>query len=66
MRVLSLVALVATCQASEGISVVLPENFIFFAHERQRIAEPSFLDNAQIAGAQLKYTWRELEPERDR
>ena len=66
MRVLALVAAVVVCTGSEGASVALPKNFIFFAHERQRIAEPSFLDHAQIAGAQLKYTWRELEPERDR
>ena len=42
-----------------------PRNFIFFGEERQRIREPAFLENPQIAGAQLKYTWRELEPERD-
>jgi hypothetical protein len=40
-------------------------HFIFFAHERERIHEKSFLDNANIRGAQLKYTWRELEPEED-
>lgn len=43
-----------------------PKHFIFFAHERARISEASFLDAREIAGAQLKYTWRELEPERDR
>jgi hypothetical protein len=43
-----------------------PRHFVFFAHERSRISEPSFLETRQIAGAQLKYTWRELEPERDR
>jgi hypothetical protein len=43
-----------------------PRHFIFFAHERERISEPAFLTNPNIAGAQLKYTWRELEPERDR
>lgn len=43
-----------------------PRNFIFFGRERQRISETAFLENTHIAGAQLKYTWRELEPERDR
>ncbi len=42
-----------------------PEHYIFFGRERQRISEPAFLENKNIAGAQLKYTWRELEPERD-
>jgi hypothetical protein len=42
-----------------------PKNFIFFGGERARIAETTFLKNEQIVGAQLKYTWRELEPKRD-
>lgn len=33
--------------------------------EHQRIAEASFLDNTNIVGAELKYTWRQLEPARD-
>lgn len=40
-------------------------HFIFFAHERERIREQSFLDNPHIIGAQLKYNWRELEPRKD-
>ena len=43
-----------------------PRHFVFFGLERDRIREPVFLETAAIAGAQLKYTWRELEPERDR
>jgi hypothetical protein len=43
-----------------------PKNFIFFNLSRERIHEPGFLGNPTIVGAQLKYTWRELEPERDR
>jgi hypothetical protein len=46
--------------ASEG-----PQNFVFFNVERQRIHEDSFLQSAALVGAQLKYRWRELEPERD-
>ena len=41
-----------------------PANFVFFNRDRERIVERSFLDNPGAAGAQLKYTWRELEPER--
>lgn len=41
-------------------------NFVFFGRDRDRIREASFLENESIAGAQLKYTWRELEPERGR
>jgi len=43
-----------------------PRHFIYFGLDRQRTAEPGFLATAAIAGAQLKYTWRELEPEKDR
>lgn len=39
-----------------------PDHFIFFGLERDRIREASFLESPGIAGAQLKYTWRELEP----
>src|SRR5215813_154515 len=39
------------------------KHFIFFSHERERIHEKSFLENENIKGAQLKYTWRELEPQ---
>lgn len=41
-------------------------NFVFFGSDRHRIVEPDFAQNPGVAGAQLRYTWRELEPERDR
>lgn len=41
------------------------KHFVFFAKERERIHEESFLSNENIAGAQLKYSWRELEPRED-
>jgi hypothetical protein len=47
-------------------SVARPANYVFFRRDHRRIAEPSFLDDDNIAGAQLTFTWRELEPERDR
>jgi hypothetical protein len=43
-----------------------PRSFIYFGLERERISEEAFLDNEGVVGAQLKYTWRELEPERGR
>ncbi len=58
--------LVAGTMASEGCSDAGPKNFVFFGLERQRISDPAFLEDQHIVGAQLKYTWRELEPERDR
>ncbi|WP_239492441.1 hypothetical protein [Luteitalea sp. TBR-22] len=53
-------------KAESGDGPAAPRNFIFFGRERQRISERAFLEHPHIVGAQLKYTWRELEPERDR
>ena len=41
------------------------KNFVFFNLDRERINEPSFLNNANVIGAQLKYRWSELEPNKD-
>ncbi|MCZ6918130.1 MAG: hypothetical protein O7I93_15260 [Gemmatimonadetes bacterium] len=54
----------ATAQLAREVAT--PANFIYFGLERSRIAEAEFLDTEAIVGAQLKYTWRELEPDRDR
>jgi hypothetical protein len=42
-----------------------PHFYIFFNRDRERIAEESFLNTPAIEGAQLKYTWRQLEPQKD-
>jgi len=36
------------------------QHYIFFNVDRVRIQEATFLNNNQIKGAQLKYTWPEL------
>ncbi|MEO1652072.1 MAG: hypothetical protein AAFU64_00885 [Bacteroidota bacterium] len=41
-----------------------PEHYIFFNIERDRIQESNFLHHPKISGAQLKYTWSELEPQK--
>jgi hypothetical protein len=58
----------ASVLGPDGIGRVAggPAHFIFFNVDRERIAEVSFLEHPGITGAQLKYTWRELESERDR
>ena len=63
---LLLFSLLAGTRGPTGSSTVAPKHFIYFERERHRISEPAFLETDGIAGAQLKYTWRELEPERDR
>ena len=40
-------------------------HYVYFNVQRGRIAEPWFLASASFDGAQLKYRWRELEPDKD-
>jgi len=41
------------------------QHYVFFGMERQGIHNATFLGTKAIVGAQLKYTWRELEPEQN-
>lgn len=40
-------------------------HYTFFGAEREGIRNPAFLKTPAFAGAQLRYSWRELEPEPD-
>lgn len=40
-------------------------HYVFFNRDRERISDSSFLETKSFEGAQLKYTWRELEPAKD-
>ncbi len=40
--------------------------YVFFGRDRDGIRQQSFLETKAFEGAQLKYFWRELEPEKDR
>jgi hypothetical protein len=37
-------------------------HYAFFNRDREKISEATFLETKALAGTQLKYTWRELEP----
>ncbi|HAV61553.1 MAG TPA: hypothetical protein DCY13_04210 [Verrucomicrobiales bacterium] len=52
--------------AGEPASAAAPRHFVFFNRDRERIKEAWFADTPTFAGAQVKYTWKELEPERDK
>lgn len=41
-------------------------HYVYFGRDREGITNAAFLDTKALEGAQLKYTWRELEPEKDR
>ena len=60
-----LVAAVTGCSAAPEASSD-PDHYVYFGRDRERIRKPEFLTNPGVVGAQLKYTWRELERERDR
>lgn len=38
------------------------QHFAYFGRARERISEPEFLGTIRLVGAQLIYTWKELEP----
>lgn len=46
--------------------VARPVSYVFFGRDHERVDDTAFLNNTGIAGAQLTFTWRELEPTRDR
>lgn len=47
----------------DELKAAAPRHFIYFDRERDRIREATFL-SSRAEGAQLKYTWSELEPEK--
>ncbi len=57
------VAAILTCAAAANAADV--RHYVFFNRDRERIAEASFLSLKALEGAQLKYTWRELERQKD-
>ena len=50
----------------DGIAAQGTHHYVFFNRDRERIRDAAFLETKALEGAQLKYTWRELEPEQDR
>src|SRR6185295_8300697 len=39
-------------------------HYVFFNRDRERISDAAFVNTKAFEGAQLKYTWSELEPEK--
>lgn len=59
-------SLAVECPRPAAAERVEPRHFVYFRRDHERIAEPKFLSNDRIAGAQLMFTWKELEPARGR
>ena len=62
---LSVFCLVVVCYGAGSLCAQPVHHYVFFALDRERIKEASFLETKALEGAQLKYRWRELEPEKD-
>jgi len=54
---------ILTCAAGANAAAV--HHYVFFGQDREGITNATFLATKAIAGAQLKYTWRELERGKD-
>ena len=54
-----------SCGTPDHRREVAPHNYIFFGEDRERITDTAFLSDPHIIGAELTYTWRELEPTAD-
>ncbi len=52
-----------TCCARAGAEGL--HHYVFFNRDRERISDAAFLSTKAFEGAQLKYTWRELEQGKD-
>jgi len=59
------VATPASCGTPDYHRDTAPHNYVFFGRDRERLADTAFLAHPTVRGAQVKYTWRELEPRRD-
>ena len=62
-KFVSLLLLLVLCDA---LALAKPvHHYVFFNLDREHISDESFLATSAFEGAQLKYTWRELEPQKD-
>src|SRR4249919_3060730 len=41
-------------------------HYVFVGMDREKLAEPGFLDHKGVEGVQVKYTWRQLEQGKDK
>jgi hypothetical protein len=48
-----------------GATAHRTRHYVFINRDRDHLSDPRFLETRAFEGAQVKYTWRELEPEKD-
>jgi hypothetical protein len=56
----------AACHAQPQIDVKPIHHYVFFAQDREKLAAASaFFETKSLEGAQVAYSWRQLEPQKD-
>ena len=64
LKLIGCAVLALSCCAAASAKPV--HHYVFFGQEREKIrADSSFLETKALEGAQVVYTWRQLEPEKD-
>lgn len=61
--ILALLSLVFNSYAGSQTKSI--KHFIYFGRDREKIHDPVFYSHPNIAGAQVRYAWRQLEPKKD-
>jgi hypothetical protein len=60
---IGVLAFIPAALADPGDPAGVPlHHYVFFGIDRERITERSFLDTQALEGAQIRYSWRQLEP----
>lgn len=60
----SLLALLCVAPTAPAAAQRVPQNYVFFNRDRDAARAPAFTDSKLFSGAQIKYTWRDLEKEK--
>src|SRR5215211_6881336 len=63
LKVARCALLLLACCAGVGAKPV--HHYVFFGQDREKIRASSFLETKALEGAQVTYSWRQLEPEQD-
>lgn len=52
-------------RSPNAISASSIHHFVYFAADRDRILDPGFVRTSALEGAQILYSWKDLEPQKD-
>jgi hypothetical protein len=53
------------CVICTGVNAKPIHHYLFVGQDREKVRDPAFLATKALEGAQVTYSWRQLEPERD-